>query len=311
MNTFKRLPTLTQLRHLVALDRYRHFGKAAEACFITQSSLSLSIRELESGLRAQLVERTRRSVMLTKLGEEIVRRALTVIADVASIAELAEADGSVLTGDLRLGVIPTIAPFLLPRTLPRLRASYPDLKLYLREGHTADLVRQLQSGDLDVLLLAFPYPAAGLQTLLFADDPFWVAYPHGQAPGNTGAVSRDCLKKEKLLVLEEGNCLRDHAFGACRLDAGSANVEFQASSLHTLIQMVDNGLGVTLIPRMAIDGGIAAATRTELRPMEGTGTSRQIGLAWRPTSARQSDFKLLAEFFSTALASCPPQHLTD
>ncbi len=303
MTTYKRLPTLTQLRHLIAVSDHLHFGKAATACFITQSSLSISIRELESGLGATLVERTRRSVMMTALGNEIVSRARKVITDVEDITDLVRAEGAPLTGSIRLGVIPTIAPFLLPRTLPGLRRAYPDLKLYLREERSADLVDQLTSGELDLLILAFPYPVPGLETLLFADDPFWVAYPKGHPGGQSERVTPTTLKNDTLLMLEEGNCLRDHALGACHLSAESANIEFQASSLHTLIQMVDNGLGITVLPKMAIDGGIAKSTKTELRPLEGKKTSRQIGLVWRTTSARKQDFLTLAEFFKDELAT--------
>jgi len=303
MPSFKRLPTLTQLRHLMAVSEHRHFGKAAEACFITQSSLSLSIKELESVLGEMLVERTRRSVLMTPLGEEVVARARKIITDVEDITDLVRAAGSPLSGVLRLGIIPTIAPFLLPRTLPKIRRAHPELKLYLREGHTADLIHQLISGDLDLLILAFPYPTGGLETLLFADDPFWVAYPKGHPGCTAERVAPAALREEALLLLEEGNCLREHALGACQLSAASANVEFQASSLHTLIQMVDNGLGLTLLPKMAIDGGIAKASKIALCPLEGKGTSRQIGLTWRTTSARRQDFILLADFFRDELAT--------
>jgi len=303
MTIFKRLPTLTQLRHLIAVSEHLHFGKAAASCFITQSSLSLSIRELESGLGATLVERTRRSVMMTTLGSEIVSRARKVITDVEDITDLVRADDDPLSGSIRLGVIPTIAPFLLPRTLPRLRRAYPDLKLYLREERSADLVHQLTSGELDLLVLAFPYPVPGLETFLFADDPFWIAYPKGHPGGTSERVTPSSLKDDTLLMLEEGNCLRDHALSACHLSTSSANVDFQASSLHTLIQMVDNGLGITVLPKMAIDGGIAKSTQIQLRPLEGKGTSRQIGLVWRATSARKQEFLMLAEFFKDELAT--------
>ena len=303
MATYKRLPTLTQLRHLIAVSQHRHFGKAAAACFITQSSLSISIKELESNLEAMLVERTRRSVLMTPLGEEVVSRALKVITDVEDITDLTRAEGAPLSGVIRLGVIPTIAPFLLPRTLPKIRRSFPELKLYLREARSADLVHQLTTGELDLLILAFPYPATGLETLLFADDPFWVAYPKGHPNTKAERVSASMLRDESLLLLEDGNCLRDHALGACQLSPGSANVDFQATSLHTLIQMVDNALGVTLLPKMAIDGGIAKSTKTVLRPLDGRETSRQIGMVWRPTSARKKDFTLLAESFRDELAT--------
>jgi len=303
MPSFNRLPTLTQLRHLIALSEYRHFGKAAEACFINQSSLSASIKELESILEGTLVERTRRTVIVTALGIDVVSRARKVVTDVEDIVDHVRADGQPLSGILRLGVIPTIAPFLLPRTLPNLRRAYPDLQLYLREDRSAELVHQLTVGELDLLILAMPYPTPGLQTYLFADDPLWVAYPLGHPNSESERVSPSALKKDTLLLLEEGNCLRDHALGACRQSNRSANMDFYASSLHTLIQMVDNGLGVTLLPKMAVDAGIARSTKTVLRPLDGKGTSRKIGLAWRTTSARQKDFSLISEFFRDELAT--------
>jgi LysR family transcriptional regulator, hydrogen peroxide-inducible genes activator len=307
MTTYKRLPTLTQLRHLIAVSEHLHFGKAAQACFITQSSLSISIKELENQLGATLVERTRRSVMMTPLGLEVVSRAKKIVTDVEDISDLVQAEGTPLTGTVRLGVIPTIAPFLLPRTLPALRQAYPGLKLYLREDRSAKLVEQLASGDLDLLILAFPYPTPGLETYLFAEDPFWVAFPRDHENCTAERISPPTLKNEHLLFLEEGNCLRDHALDACQLTTRSENVDFQASSLHTLVQMVDNGLGATLLPKMAIDGGIARSTKMLLRPLEGRGASRQIGLAWRATSSRKEDFKILAEFFRDELATPLPR----
>jgi LysR family hydrogen peroxide-inducible transcriptional activator len=305
MQTFRQLPKLTQLRHLITLSEHCHFGKAAESCFITQSSLSTSIKELESILGGVLVERTRRSVIMTTLGEEVVKRAHKVVTDVEDLTDLVNAEREPLTGTLRLGAIPTIAPYLLPQVLPQIRAAYPDLKLYLREERSADLVKHLISGELDLLILAFPYPTPDLETMMIANDPFWVAYPPGRSNANRTAVKPKSLKNEPLLVLEEGNCLRDHVLSACHLNTKSENVDFQASSLHTLIQMVDNDLGVTLIPEMAINAGIATKTGTTLLPLEGIEASRDIGFVWRPTSARKQEISLLAKFFSNELKSAP------
>ena len=305
MHTFSPLPKLNQLRHLIAVSDHRHFGKAAETCFITQSSLSTSIKELESILGGLLVERTRRSVIMTPLGIEIVSRARKIIADVRDMADLVKAESAPLSGSMRLGAIPTIAPYLLPRALPKIRSAYPDLKLYLREGRSSELIGHLVSGELDVLILAFPYPVPGLETLMIGEDPFWVAYPKGhsgKSSGDTsGEVKATSLKNEPLLVLEEGNCLREHVLGACQLAPSSPNVEFQASSLQTLIQMVDNDLGVTLLPEMAVKAGIAHSTHITLHPLAGNNTSRRIGLVWRNTSARKQEFSLLADFFRDEL----------
>jgi len=303
MATFKRLPTLTQLRHLIAVATHGHFGRAAQACFLTQSSLSASIKELETILGETLIERTRRTVMMTPLGLETVKRARDVLRDVEDIAELVSAAGAPLSGSLRMGVIPTIAPFLLPRVLPTLRQDFPELKLYLSEKQSAPLLDDLAAGELDLLLLAFPYPTEKLKTLVFADDPFWVAYPKGRLPAHKERLSGHDLKGETLLLLGAGNCLRDHALSACGLVAQHHKAEFQATSLHTLVQMVDNGLGVTLLPKMAIDAGIARSTGVQLRPIEGSGLGRQIGLTWRASSPRAEEFTMLANFFRDELAT--------
>ncbi len=306
MLDFRRLPTLTQLRHLIAVDEHRHFGRAAEACYVTQSSLSASIKELEATLGKVLIERTRRSVRTTPLGEAVVARARRVLVDVAEIADLVSASGAPLSGDLRLGVIPTISPFLLPRVLPDLRRTYPDLKLFLREDRSAELVERLAGGDLDLALLAFPYPTGKLQTRIFADDPFWAALPRGHAGAGRERLTPADLGAEPLLLLEEGHCLRDHALEACGLQDGGGTPEFQGTSLHTLVQMTANDLGITLLPKMAVDAGIARGTRLQLRPMEGRGTSRKIGFAWRNSSPRADEFELLAEFFQAELATPLP-----
>lgn len=303
MATFRHLPTLTQLRHLIALSSHGHFGRAAQACFITQSSLSASIKELEATLGAVLVERTRRSVMITPLGLQTVNRARQVLRDVEDIADLVNAAGAPLSGALRLGVIPTIAPFLLPRVLPTLRQAYGGLKLYLIEKQSAPLLDDLAAGNVDLLLLAFPYPCPKLKTRVFADDPFWVALPKGHMLASKERLDGHDLEGENLLLLGPGNCLRDHALSACGLAGQLGGAEFQATSLHTLVQMVDNGLGVTLLPKMAIDAGIARATGIQLRPIEGESLGRHIGLAWRASSPREHEFSLLADFFRDELAT--------
>ncbi len=299
---------MRQLRHLVAVADHGHFGRAAEACLITQSSMSASIKELETLLGKVLIERTRRSVMLTPLGADVVARARKVLTDVGEIVELVSASGAPLSGSIRLGVIPTIGPFLLPRVLPALRRAYPELKLYLREERTARLIDGLAGGDLDVLLIAYPYPTPGLETHVFADDPFWVAFPRGHGFAGKERLTGADLEGEEILLLEEGHCLRDQALSACDTARDTGLAEFQASSLHTLVQMVDNGLGLTLLPKMALDAGIVRGTRVEARPLEGKGAARRIGFAWRTPSPRKHEFALLAEFFRDELATPLPPH---
>lgn len=297
----KILPTLRQLRYLVALAEHRHFGRAAEACLATQSTLSAGLQELETLLGVTLVERTKRRVMLTPLGEEVVIRARSVLRGAEDIADLAAAaSGEALVGPMRLGVIPTIGPYLLPRVLPSLRANHPRLKLYLREDLTSRLLERLTTGDLDVLLLALPFSAAGeVETLTVGDDPFLLACPTSHDLACRESVSGADLVGCDLLLLEEGHCLRDHALSACHLPGPSRGEGLLATSLSTLVQMVANGLGVTLLPRMAVDTGILSGTDLVVRPLS-DGGSRRIGLAWRPSSPRRADFQALGAFLAAS-----------
>lgn len=304
MAILKRLPTLIQLRHLVAIADHGHFNAAAEATLVTQSTVSASIKELEALLGAVLLERTKRTVRLTALGEEFTSRARTILRDAGDLVDLAEAAGQPLTGALRLGVIPTISPFLLPRVLPAVRLAFPELKLYLREDKSANLIESLTGGDLDLLVLAFPFPTSQLETHIFAEDPFWLAFPRGHPLGQKERISARDLKKANLLLLEEGNCLRDHILAAgASVSAG----DYEASSLHTIIQMADNGLGLTILPKMAIDAGLVRGTRLEVRPLDGRHASRTIGFAWRKSSPRAADFTLLSDFFRDELATPLPK----
>jgi LysR family transcriptional regulator, hydrogen peroxide-inducible genes activator len=302
----ERLPTLRQLQHLVALADTQHFGRAAEACAITQSSLSASIRELETTLGRRIVERTRRHVMLTPLGSHVVAKARDLILDAKCIVAMVEGAGKPLSGIIRMGTIPTIAPFLLPRTLPPLRAGYPDLRLYLKEQKSADLVESVRKGTLDVALLAFPFPTGDLEVRVFAEDTFWVAFPRGHALEARERVPVAALHGKVLLLLEEGHCLRDQALSVCGVGTAAPNPDLQGSSLHTLVQMADNGLGLTILPKMAIDAGIIRGTGLAVRPLEGPDVARRIGLAWRRESPSARDFILLANFLETELATPLP-----
>jgi LysR family transcriptional regulator, hydrogen peroxide-inducible genes activator len=303
MSLIKTIPTLKQLRHLVALAEFKHFGKAAEACLITQASLSSSIKELELIFGRILVERTKRSVKITPLGEEVVARAQTVLVDVEDIVDLVASQNEALSGGLRLGVIPTIAPFLLPRTLPAIRKAYPDLKMYLREAQSAVLLDDLKKGELDLVLIAFPYPTEAFETLIFAEDPLWFAFRDGAKIQDQEQISAKDIDAHKLILLEEGHCLRGHALAASPTKQFVNSNIMQGTSLNTLVQMVDSGLGNTIIPKMAIDGGIARGTKVELRPIFGKNTSRQIGFCWRKSSPRKLEFKLLANLFQAELAT--------
>jgi len=290
----KPIPTLKQLEYLVALAEHRHFGKAAAACFVTQSTLSAGLRDLETLLDARLVERDRRSVALLPIGEEVVARARAVLREAEGLVELARARTAPLSGTVRLGVIPTVGPFLLPRVLPGLRRDHPDLRLYLREDLTDRLVADLRRGALDVALLALPCDCGPIRTEILFDDPFLLACPPGHRLAAAGPLGEPELAGEPLLLLEEGHCLREHALDACRLGAGGMDDAFAATSLHTLVQMVANGLGVTLLPRLAVDAGILAGTGLVDVPFADPQPVRRIGLVWRGSPARDSEFRLLA-----------------
>jgi LysR family transcriptional regulator, hydrogen peroxide-inducible genes activator len=294
------LPTLKQLQYLVALQEHGHFGNAAEACFVTQSTLSAGLRELESLLGLTLVERTRRVVRFTPVGERIAVQARRVLAEADTLADLARAAGKPLSGELRMGVIPTIAPFLLPRLLPRLRAEWPDLKLYLREEVTASVCDSLQRGRLDCVLLALPYRCGEVESADLFEDRLFFAFPGNQKEELPDPVPPEAIDERNLLLLEDGHCLKDHALAACNRPELSAEASMLGTSLHTLVQMVDNGLGVTLLPEMAIEAGILNGTDVMTRPLDAERPSRRIALAWRKGSPRAKEFRLLADALTQA-----------
>ena len=290
----KRLPTMKQLQYLVALADTRHFGRAAERCHITQSTLSAGIRDLESVLGTAVAERSNRHVLITRVGAQIAERAKALLRDAEEVMEVASAGRSPMTGEMRLGVIPTIGPFLLPRVLPGLRERFPELTVYLREERTAPLLARLEDGELDAALIALPYETGDLDTRVILEDEFLFACNRDHALAGAGEVSLDALAGERLLLLEEGHCLRGHALDVCEMGDTIARAQFEASSLHTLVQMVAAGIGVTLVPRLAVDARIAEGTGISLSRLA-MPASRRIGLAWRRTSLRAEEFRLLAD----------------
>ena len=286
-------PTPRQLQYLVALRAHGHFGKAAESCFVTQSTLSAGLRELETLLGTTLVERTRRVVRFTPLGLRIADKAIRVLRESEELADMARAEGQPLTGELRMGVIPTIAPFLLPTTLPVLRTRFPRLRLFLREDTSQAACEALHRGLLDCILLAMPYACGEVDTVDLFNDALLVAFPFGEAPGG-GAVDASAIDEGRLLLLEDGHCLKDHALAACNRPELRAGATMMGTSLHTLVQMVDNGLGLTFIPQMAVTAGLLDGTRITALPLTADHGSRRIALAWRKSSPREAEFKLLA-----------------
>ncbi len=288
------LPTLKQLQYLVALHDAGHFGRAAEASFVTQSTLSAGIRELETLIGMVLVERTRRVVRFTPLGESIVLKARKVLREAEELTDMARAAGRPLSGEMRMSVIPTIAPFLLPRLLPRLRRDYPDLKLFLREEPSAAACEGLHHGRTDCVLLALPYGCGEVEVAPLFEDRLLLAVP-GNDSGDTAPLVADDIDPERLLLLEDGHCLKDHALRACEQPEVRGQAMMMGTSLHTIVQMIDNGLGTTMLPQMAIDAGILEHTGVTARPIESKNAQRRIALVWRRASPRERDFRLLAD----------------
>jgi LysR family hydrogen peroxide-inducible transcriptional activator len=295
MLTMRAVPTLRQLRYLVAVVDRCHFGQAAAACNVSQSTLSAGIQELEDLLGAPLLERTKRTVVPTALGRDVADRSRDLLKGAEELMDVAQAAREPMAGPLRLGVIPTVGPFLLPRALPRLRETFPKLQLYLREDQTARLLERLDAGELDAVLLALPYALGDLEVMDLGEDRFSVVYPADHRLPATGAATPADIARENLLLLEDGHCLRDQALAACELESARRNTAFNGTSLHTLVQMVANGLGVTLMPQMALDAGIVRGLDVAVRPMADGTQHRRIGLVWRRTSARKETFRRLGE----------------
>jgi LysR family transcriptional regulator, hydrogen peroxide-inducible genes activator len=291
------LPSPQQLRYLVALAESRHFGRAALICTVTQSTLSAGILTLERQLDAPILDRSAgKHVVFTPLGLELVERGRHALAALEAVAEAADAGRAPMSGPLRLGVIPTIGPFLLPRLMPALRTAFPRLKPWLREDTTARLVDRLSASRLDLVLLALPCDCGSAETLALARDEFLAAVPPDHPLAALDAVPTTALAAERLLLLEEGHCLREQALAVCGLlagERGEAQDSFAATSLHTLVQMVAAGLGVTLLPRLAVAAGIMEGTGLALRPLLGAGAWRTLGLAWRSNAPRGPEYRAL------------------
>lgn len=289
------LPTLKQLQYLVALHEHGHFGRAAEASFVSQSTLSAGIRELESLLGVTLVERSRRVVRFTQLGNQVVAKAHRILREAEEMTDLVEASGKPLAGQLSMSVIPTIAPFLLPRILPRLRRERPELKLKLREETSHAAVESLHHGRADCVLLALPFATGEVESAHIADDRLFVAFPKNDPRDPPEEVPASMIEEGRLLLLEDGHCLRDHALAACNCPELRGSASMIGTSLHTLVQMVDGGLGLTMLPQMALDAGILAGTQVVARPLRSKNAVREIALIWRKNSPRREEFALLAE----------------
>jgi len=289
--------TLRQLRYLSALAKHSHFGRAAEACSVTQPALSMQIRDLERTLGVAVVERRPGDVMLTDVGREIARRAEDVLTASRDLVDFARHRSGLLTGRLTLGVIPSLAPYLLPRILPLLQSRFPELQLELRETQTRQLIEDIKSGALDAAMLALPVAESDIDTIALFEDLFLLAVPASDPRNEAARVAADDIDQSRLILLEDGHCLRDQALAFCatatRVRSGAGTV-FGASSLNTVMQMVAGGYGVTLIPQIAADVERRDA-RVKFLRLENPQPGRSIGLAFRRTSPRKADFAALGE----------------
>jgi LysR family hydrogen peroxide-inducible transcriptional activator len=284
-------PSIRQLEAVVAVAEQRHFGRAARACHVTPPALSAQISGLEEDLGVVLFERSRRGVVVTAAGEPVVRAAREALRAVDAVNGVAR-ERSPLAGDLHLGVIPTVAPYLLPRGLGRVREARPELRIYLHEDRTAHIVDRLRRGELDVLLLALPVAGDDLEALPLLEEPFLLAAPAGHrlAHGGRRRVAERDLEGESVLLLEDGHCLRDQALSVCRLAGARESLEVRASSLGTLVQMVANGLGVTLLPESAVETEVHEREGLVLRRFRAPEPTRTVGLLWRKATPGSDAF---------------------
>lgn len=292
--------TLRQLGFLVAVADELNFSRAAEACYVTQPTLSAGIKELESRLGVILIERTKRSVLLTPLGQEIALRARALLLDAGEIEKLARSGANPEQGDLRLGAIPTIGPFLIPKALPIVRRSFPRLRLYLREAMTEQLLEGLHAGRLDLVLFAQPFDATGLETMHLFDDGYHLATRAGKLDQRPANGSQ--LQGTRLMLLEKGHCLQRHALEAYPDLDIEQDESFAASSLTTLISMVSEGLGITLLPDLSIDAGVLTGQDVAISPLPDA-CPRRVMLAWRPSTTRGKLFEQIGAILKTTRGS--------
>ncbi|SAK53765.1 LysR family transcriptional regulator [Caballeronia catudaia] len=303
--------TLTELKYIVAVARERHFGRAAEACFVSQPTLSVAIKKLEDELNVQIFERGTSEVSVTPIGEQIVTQAQRVLEQTLAIKEIAKQGKDPLVGPLRLGVIYTIGPYLLPTLVKQMIKSVPQMPLMLQENYTLKLIELLKQGEIDVAIMALPFPETGLMVRALYDEPFVVAMPSGHAWENRAKIDPDDLKQETMLLLGSGHCFRDHVLGVCpelmRFSQNADGIQktFEGSSLETIRHMVASGVGITVLPRMSvsevkphaagIDSGLLSYVAFD-EPVP----DRRVVLAWRKSFTRMPAIDAISE----AIANC-------
>jgi len=286
---------LRALQYFVKLADLRHFSKAADACFVSQPTLSTQIKKLEDELGVQLVERSPRQIMLTQVGEEIAQRARLVLSDIEQIRAVARRSGDPASGVLRLGLFPTLAPYYLPHVVPTVRKLYPRLRLQLAEEKTEDILRMVHHGELDAALLALPVSEEGLEVEILFREPFVLALPDDHPLAGQSLIAMDDLQGSELLLLEEGHCLREHALEVCALAGAHERVDFHATSMETLRQMVGAEVGITLMPVLAVKPPIASTPNVVTRRFADPAPSRTIALIWRSSSALSGFLRELAK----------------
>jgi len=296
--------TLRQLRYLQALARHRHFGRAAEACAVTQPALSMQIRELEKELGVELVDRRPGDAALTEIGVLVAKRGDEVLAAARDLVDFARHRGRLLKGQLKLGVIPTIGPYVLPKLLPLLHIRHPDLIVKVRETQTKALIEELVAGDLHAVVLSMSATEGDIEVVRLFDDPFLLAVPADDPLPETTRVTAGEVDQSRLILLEEGHCLRDQALAFCSTAKPDMPLNLGATSLTTIMQMVANGYGVTLLPQVAVDAE-APDERIKLLRFAAPEPSRTIGLAFRRTSPRKADFIALGQLVSEAFGRRP------
>lgn len=297
----KRLPSIKQLQYLLALHEHQHFGRAAEACYIGQSTLSAAIANLEETMSAQLLERDHKTFIFTPLGEDVVRQARYIIEQCEELTDFAKCQGKPMTGPFRLGCIPTIAPFVLSEVMSECRLRYPELQLLLREDTSENSLHALAEGRLDMVLLALPYETGAFHTEVLAQDGFkLVLHKDWLDRGFNQDISQ--WPDESIFLLEREHCLTGHAVKACELEDSRKVNPFFATSLHTLTQMVNNKLGVTFMPQMAINSGLLEGTDLITQAPSTGNAYRDIGVAWRPTSTKARSYRLMADLISQVLS---------
>lgn len=287
------MPTIKQLRYLIALSKTLSFTKAAEICFVGQSTLSAGLKELEDSLGVQLIERTKHSVFVTPIGQGVVERAIQLLAKADDLVEFVEGSADSMMGAIKLGVIPTIAPFLLPSLLTKIREQFPKLKILLREDLTSNLIDKLNQHELDFALIALPYDTEGLLVKELFDDEFWLIGNRSDIALKNKEIQLSNKLTDRILLLEEGHCLRDHSLRACKKNSISNNEAIEATSLLTLVQMVEFDLGIALIPEMAIKSGLLKGTELIARPLTAPAPRRKIALVARPSTVRIEEFNAL------------------